>query len=197
MTETAPVASFDRSSPVLAYWLANCEGFRVRSDGRTGVVKAVEVGPGGRVQELVVGFGLGRKVAISPEAVEAVVPAREVLVLERHEPEAPRPARIAPVARRSAGAARTGLEAGGHAAKQTGASAGRAAVVVSLAAARAGSRTAVATRRESGRFVAWLGPRSERLGREVSGGFDAASAWVVGVVAAAIGWLREQQSSSA
>jgi hypothetical protein len=197
VTESAPVASFDRSSPVLAYWLANCEGFRVRSNGRTGVVKAVELGPSGRVRELVVGFGLGRKVAIPPEAVEAVVPAREVLVLEQPPPqaEAQRPARLAPAARRSADAARTGLGAGGQAAKRTGAGAGRAAVAVSLAAARAGSRTAVATKRESGRFVAWLAPRSERLGRDVSTGFDSVSARLVGLVAAAIGWLRGQQST--
>lgn len=190
MNETAPVASFDRSSPVLAYWLANCEGFRVRGDGRTGVVKALEVGPGGRVEELVVDFGLGRKVAIPPEAVEAVVPAREVLVLEQRPQEPPHPPRIAPAARRSANAARTGLGAGGHAAKRTGASAGRAAVVVSLAAARAGSRTAVATRRESGRFVVWLGPRSDRLGRDVSAGFDAVSVRLVALVVAAVAWLR-------
>ena len=192
MTESAPVASFDRSSPVLAYWLANCEGFRVRRDGRTGVVKAVELGPGGRVEELVVGFGLGRRMTIPPEAVEAVVPAREVLVLEQSD-ESQRPARLAPAARRSADAARTGLGAGGHAAKRTGASAGRAAVVVSLAAARAGSRTAVATRRESGRFLTWLGPRADRLGRNLSAGFDAASAKLIGLVAVAVAWLRDQQ----
>ena len=194
MTETAPVASFDRSSPVLAYWLANCEGFRVRGDGKTGVVKAVELGPGGRVEELVVGFGLGRKVAIPPEAVEAVVPAREVLVLEQQQPEAapPRPARLVPAARRSADVARTGLGAGGHAAKRTGASAGRAAVVVSIAAARAGSRTAVATKRESGRFLTWLGPRADRLGRAVSATFDAGSATLVALVADAVAWLRDR-----
>ena len=190
MTESAPVASFDRSSPVLAYWLANCEGFRVRSDGKTGVVKAVELGPGGRVEELVVGFGLGRRVAIPPEAVEAVVPAREVLVLEQRQPEPPRPARIAPAARRSADAARTGLGAGGHAAKRTGASAGRAAAVASLAAARAGSRTAVATKRESSRFLVWLAPRADRLGRLVSARADAGSARFAASVASAVAWLR-------
>jgi hypothetical protein len=184
------VASFDRSSPVLAYWLANCEGFRVRSDGKTGVVKAVELGPGGRVEELVVGFGLGRRITIPPEAVEAVVPAREVLVLEQAPQEPPRPARLAPAARRSADAARSGLGAGGQAARRTCASAGRAAVIVSLAAAHAGSRTAATTKRESGRFLGWLGPRAERLGRDVSAGVDAGSAWLVASVAAAVAWLR-------
>lgn len=193
MPETAPVASFDRSSPVLAYWLANCEGFRVRRDGKTGVVKAVELGPGGRVEELVVGFGLGRRIAIPPEAVEAVVPAREVLVLEKQPSDPPRPPRLAPAARRSADVARSGIGAGGHAAKRTGASAGRAAVVVSIAAARAGSKTAVATKRESGRFVAWLGPQAYRLGRALSAGFDQASARLVALAATAVAWLREQQ----
>ena len=108
MSEPAPVVSFDRSSPVYAYWLANCEGFRVRAGGRRGVVEEVELGATGHVARLVVGFGLGRRSVVTPDVVESVIPAKEVIVL-RVEVREPTLSRLAPVVHASGRAASTTL----------------------------------------------------------------------------------------
>lgn len=166
MSEPAPVVSFDRSSPVYAYWLANCEGFRVRAGGRRGVVEEVELGPTGHVARLVVGFGLGRRSVVTPEVVESVIPAKEVIVLRVEERE-PSPSRLAPVVYASGRAASTTLH--------TSAKGSRAAWV-------SVSRASTAARRETDRFVNWSTPQLELGARRASIAFDVAAAWLVGTV---------------
>jgi hypothetical protein len=105
--------SFDRSSPVHAYWLARCEGFSVRSGRREGVVEEVELDLAQeRAAALVVRYGPLRRSRLTPDAVDAVVPGEELLVVPAEE--AP-PSRIAPLARqateRAAASARAGARA--------------------------------------------------------------------------------------
>lgn len=163
MSEPAPVVSFDRSSPVHAYWLANCEGFRVRAGGRRGVVEEVELGPAGHVTRLVVGFGLGRKTVVPPAAVLTVIPAEEIIVL--HVPERPpTPPRLAPVAHLSAQAASTTLRASGRGSR----------------AVWSGTRRAsAASGRETRRLARWSAPRLEAGARRAAIAGDVASAWLV------------------
>jgi hypothetical protein len=68
---------------VTAYWLTRCEGFRVSSGRRRGVVETVELDfETWRVAYLVVRYGgLGRRRIVAPGAVDAVVPAERRLVL--------------------------------------------------------------------------------------------------------------------
>ena len=99
-TETVePVHTFDQSSPVLAYWLTRCEGFEVTAGRRTGVVEKVALDRlDERADHLVVKFAGLRRVIVPSEAVRAVVPAEELLVLQ--PPEEPEP-RLAPAAQRA------------------------------------------------------------------------------------------------
>lgn len=78
-----PVLSFDRSSPVLAYWLAHCEGFHVRMPGgRRGYVEAVAFQSPDHPRALAVRVGfLRRKRFVPIELVEGVVPAKRLLLL--------------------------------------------------------------------------------------------------------------------
>jgi hypothetical protein len=79
-----PARSFGRASPVREYWLAHCQGFRLRTGRRrTGVVEAVGYdGSLFQPEVLAVRVGLRRKVRLIPaEAVEEVVPAERLLVV--------------------------------------------------------------------------------------------------------------------
>jgi hypothetical protein len=74
--------SFGRSSHVRTYWLLHSEGFRVRGRRLRGTVEAVH-GPPSEARALVVRHGvLGRRIVLPADAVERVVPAEELLVVE-------------------------------------------------------------------------------------------------------------------
>lgn len=71
---------FDRSSAVARYWLAHCEGFRVRGPLKGTVEQVVGTPDLQTAQELVVRTH-GRRRSIPVEAVDVVVPAaREIVV---------------------------------------------------------------------------------------------------------------------
>jgi hypothetical protein len=78
-----PVRRFDRDSAVTAHWLTRCEGFRVRSRRRRGVVENVVLDPRNwHAEYLVVRYrGLGRRRIVPAGAVDAIVPAEHLLVL--------------------------------------------------------------------------------------------------------------------
>jgi hypothetical protein len=190
-TETVePVHTFDQSSPVLAYWLTRCEGFEVTAGRRTGVVEQVALDRlDERADHLVVKFPGLRRVIVPSEAVRAVVPAEELLVLQ--PPEEPEP-RLAPAAQR---------------AKSDGARAVRASARASAGAAvvagRATSRGATAAWREAGRashqagdgarrFGVWARPRAERAGRTLRAAAIAFAIAVATAVAAVWHWLRTE-----
>jgi hypothetical protein len=185
VSESAPVVSFDRSSPVHAYWLANCEGFRVRAGGRHGVVEEVELGPGGRVSHLVIGFGLGRRTVVPPSVVDTVVPAEEVLVLHVAERE-PAPPRLAPVARRSAAVGRSGALVAAHASALAASRTWRASRSGSQAARTGARHASAAARRETGRLARWSGPRIEAAARRIAIAADVGAARLVAVVYALV-----------
>jgi len=73
--------SFDRQSPVTAYWLTRCEGFRVRAgrDGASSGRRPRRSGALGRLH----GDPLRARARrlVPAEAVDAVVPAERLLVL--------------------------------------------------------------------------------------------------------------------
>jgi hypothetical protein len=74
-------ARFGRSSPVLRHWLANSEGFRVRSRRGRGVVLRVHGLPG-LPQTIVVRTSLGaRRVLVPADAFDEVVPEERLLRL--------------------------------------------------------------------------------------------------------------------
>ena len=85
----APDRSFPNGSPVCEYWLSRCEGFVVRAGHRTlGVVE--EVAYDGRVTDgLVLRRGLHRRQRLPADDVLAVVPARRVLLIRRHQHAVP------------------------------------------------------------------------------------------------------------
>lgn len=91
--------AFAAADAVGRYWLAQCEGFEVRSqDGQlTGVVAEVEHDPAGRALTLVVQRRRRRPVEISPAAVTLIDPWQEQVVVAVPARE-PRPARVRPVA---------------------------------------------------------------------------------------------------
>ncbi len=71
---------FDRSSAVARYWLANCEGFRVRGPLK-GTVEQVVGAPDLQSARALVVRSRGRRRKIPVEAVDVVVPAtREIVV---------------------------------------------------------------------------------------------------------------------
>ena len=80
---------FDRSSAVARYWLANCEGFRVRGPLK-GTVEEVVGTPDMQSARALVVRTRGRRRNIPVEAVDVVVPAaREIVVdSERVSPTA-------------------------------------------------------------------------------------------------------------
>jgi hypothetical protein len=87
-----PVLSFDRSSPVLAYWLAHCEGFGVRMPGgRRGYVEAVAFHSPDQPRVLALRMGLLQRRRLVPvELVEGVVPAKRLLLVGRPQTRARR-----------------------------------------------------------------------------------------------------------
>ncbi|MEP7334542.1 MAG: hypothetical protein ABI717_02065 [Actinomycetota bacterium] len=67
-----------------AYWLRNCEGFRVETeDGEQGYVDAVELTPGGEAAALVVRFGerFTHAVRVPVRAVEELDATSELITL--------------------------------------------------------------------------------------------------------------------
>jgi hypothetical protein len=84
--------TFPSDSPVCAYWLTRCEGFTVRSGRRAlGVVESVAGGPLGLAETLHV-HSRYRQRLLDAGQVTAVVPGRQLLIVE------PAPARVRPVA---------------------------------------------------------------------------------------------------
>jgi hypothetical protein len=77
---------FDRSSAVARYWLAHCEGFRVRGPLRGTVEQVVGSPDLQTAQELVVRTR-GRRRKIPVEAVDVVVPAAREIVVDADEVE--------------------------------------------------------------------------------------------------------------
>jgi hypothetical protein len=73
---------FDRSSPVTRYWLAHCEGFRIAGSSGGRVEELVAELDDRRPVELVVRSRSGRRRVVSADAVEAVVPAERLLIVD-------------------------------------------------------------------------------------------------------------------
>jgi hypothetical protein len=184
--EVGRIRSFDRSSPVHAYWLARCEGFEVRSGKESGVVEDVALDSTNHALYLVVRFGVARRREVPPSAVESVVPAEELLVVEAPEE---RPARVAPAARRAAIRGRSGVEAGAKAslaaATRVGLATGRAGGV----AWREGRRGAVVTGRGSRRLSARAAPHALAALRQVGWAIHFALAWTTVCAAVLAGQL--------
>lgn len=81
----APDRSFPNGSPVCDYWLARCEGFVVRAGHRTlGVVETV-AHEGSHAHAVVLRNGRRRRRTLPTGDVLAVVPARRVLLMRRHQ----------------------------------------------------------------------------------------------------------------
>jgi hypothetical protein len=173
------VSRFEGSSPVARYWLANCKGFTVRG-GAHGVVEQLIHDADSLVPtRLVVRTRSRRKTIVPALAIESVVPANRVLVVERrrerrHVP-APRPTSAVRLATRTvvptAHAAGRRVAAAGPPTKSAVAAASRG----SLAAARTGWRVSqpaiVRTSREGWRLtrpvLLVLASSFRRLGAEV------------------------------
>jgi hypothetical protein len=84
---------FPSDSPVCTYWLTRCEGFTVRRGRRQlGMVESVAGGPLGLAQTLQV-HSRYRQRRLDAGQVSAVVPGRQLLIVE------PAPSRVRPVAR--------------------------------------------------------------------------------------------------
>jgi hypothetical protein len=136
-------ARFEGSGPVARYWLANCEGFRVRG-GLRGTVEELLRDADPHVTTRIVVRTRGRRRAVVPvAAVSSVVPAERLVVLER-----PRTGPSRPV---------SGAVAAGAAARRAASATGRA-VGPAVPAARSGAAAAVVTARRAagatGRAVA-------------------------------------------
>jgi hypothetical protein len=116
-TDVVPERSFGQDSPVHAYWLAHCEQFSVRSGRRTGTVEHVELDESLRPRSLAVRFAFRRRV-VPAEEVQAVVPARRLIVVEPRPKSRQSPAFMSArtAARRAADAGRTAVAAAGSAA---------------------------------------------------------------------------------
>ena len=78
---------FDRSSPVARYWLAQCEGFRVKGPLNGTVEKVVGSADEQSAETLVVRTGWRRR-SIPVDAVDAVVPAARLIVVDNGSDEA-------------------------------------------------------------------------------------------------------------
>jgi hypothetical protein len=172
--EVGRTRSFDRSSPVHAYWLARCEGFEVRSGKEYGVVEDVALDSTNQALYLVVRFGLGRRREVPPSAVETVVPAEELLVVEA--PPEP-PPRVAPAARRAASVGRSGAEAGARATVEAASRGAQATAVAGAVAWCGAKRSAAATGRGSRTMSTRLAPHVVAFGRLVGWALYAGLAW--------------------
>ena len=78
---------FDRSSPVARYWLAQCEGFRVKGPLNGTVEKVVGAVDQQSAESLVVRTAW-RRHKIPVDAVDAVVPAARLIVVDDDSREA-------------------------------------------------------------------------------------------------------------
>ncbi|HKT45454.1 MAG TPA: hypothetical protein VJQ85_11680 [Gaiellaceae bacterium] len=86
---SAPDRSFPNGSPVCDYWLTRCEGFVVRAGHRTlGVVEAV-AHDGSHAHAVVLRKGRRRRHTLPTGDVLAIVPARRVLLMRRHQHAGP------------------------------------------------------------------------------------------------------------
>jgi hypothetical protein len=143
VTDARSARSFDRSSPVHAYWLAHCEGFAVRTGRREGVVEEVELDLAQeRAAALVVRYGPLKRIRLAPESVDVVVPDEELLVVPAAEAPPPRVAPLASQAReRASVSARAGAHATGRAGSAFGHTVAAVAAAVWFATRRAGSWT--------------------------------------------------------
>ena len=157
-TDAAVEHSFPKEDPVCAYWLARCERFAVHDGRRSGVVEQIALDESLRPEHLVVRYALRREV-VPAARVDAVVPARELLVLDdpppRLAPAVERTRRIAPVAARA-----------GHAsARAVVAAAAWGAVAAALLAQLAlgyGRRAALASARVAASATGALANKRER-----------------------------------
>ena len=144
--DVADDRSFQRGDPVCAYWLAHCERFTVRSGRRAGSVERIELDEARRPLALTVRYGFRRSVIPAAE-VQAVVPAKRLVVLEpTSEP------RISPalaLATASGRAVSTGRSAALAVGRATWAAAAAIAVALAVVAqvVYARGRIAVATLR--------------------------------------------------
>lgn len=77
---------FDRSSAVARYWLAHCEGFRVRGPLK-GTVEEVVGAPDLQSAKTLVVRTRGRRRDIPVEAVDVVVPAAREIVVDSDQVE--------------------------------------------------------------------------------------------------------------
>lgn len=81
----APDRSFPNGSPVCDYWLSRCEGFVARAGHRTlGTVETV-AHDGSHAGAIVLRKGRRRRHTLPTGDVLAVVPARRVLLMRRHQ----------------------------------------------------------------------------------------------------------------
>jgi hypothetical protein len=172
--EVGRTRSFDRSSPVHAYWLSRCEGFEVRAGREYGVVEDVALDSTNQALYLVVRFGRARRREVPPSAVETVVPAEELLVVEA--PPEP-PPRVAPAARRAATLGRNGAEAGARATAGAASRGAQATAVAGAVAWRRAKRSAVATGRGSRTLSTRLAPHVVAWARLVGWAVYAGLAW--------------------
>ena len=78
---------FDGSSPVARYWLAQCEGFRVKGRLSGTVEKVIGSADEQSAETLVVRTGWRRR-NIPVDAVDAVVPAARLIVVDNGSDEA-------------------------------------------------------------------------------------------------------------
>ena len=179
--DVVPARSFDGSSRVSTYWLANCEGFRVRSRRRRGrVVDVVVDASTGRPESLVVRFGVVRR-RVAVGAVGTVVPADAVLVLAPRERHAPR---VAPAARRAREVSGRAARAGGRVSARGARSSARSSRRVASATGRTSVRLAKTTARETDRLARWLAPRLERAAHALRRSAGAAAVLAALVLAA-------------
>jgi hypothetical protein len=81
---------FDRSSPVARYWLAQCEGFRVQGPPNGTVEKVVGSVDAQSAESLVVRTAW-RRCNVPVAAVDAVVPAARLIVVDERSSEAAQP----------------------------------------------------------------------------------------------------------
>jgi hypothetical protein len=86
--------TFERTSPVARYWLAQCEGFRVNGAVK-GTVEQVVASPDLQSARQLVVRTRGRRRHVSVDTIEAVVPAERLIVVEppRAAPRTARPRR--------------------------------------------------------------------------------------------------------
>ena len=136
-------ARFDRSSPVLRYWLSRCEGFDVSGGARGVVTEVVSDGDPIDPDAIVVRTRI-RKRTLDARSIAAVIPAERRLVVETARRTSARRARGAGEARRYAAAAGRGSALLG---RQSAVAGRRLAAGTAVAAAGLGALATDAARR--------------------------------------------------